>query len=164
MADAAVNPHRVDPYKHFRFRVSWRGRVIAGVSRISGVRRVTESIEVRNGADLSPGRKLPGRTQFDAIVLERGITADCAFADWARTVWNPDSAPEPLQNYRRDIVIELLDATGAVVLALKVFGTWVSEYQAFPDLEAESDVIAIERIRLENEGWERDCSVIAPLD
>ena len=87
MVEFPVNPNRFDPYKNFKFRIKWDGAYIAGVSKISALERTTEVIEFRDGGDASASRKSPGRTEYDAITLERGLTQDRAFEDWANKVW-----------------------------------------------------------------------------
>ena len=163
MAEFTVNPTRFDPYKNFKFRVKWDGQFVAGVSKISALKRTTEVIEHREGGDPSTSRKSPGRTQFDAIMLERGITQDHAFEQWANKVWTLGAglgSEVSLQDFRKDIVIDVYNEAGQLVLAYKVFRCWVSEYQALPDLDANADAVAIEHIKLENEGWERDTSIV----
>ena len=88
MAQFTVNAHRFDPYKNFKFRVKWDGRYVAGVSKVGALKRTTEVVEHREGGDPSTGRKSPGRTKFEAITLERGVTHDNEFEHWANKVWN----------------------------------------------------------------------------
>ena len=166
MAEFSVNPSRVDPYKNFKFRVKWDGRVVAGISKISGLRRSTEVIEHREGSDPSSVHKSPGRTTFDAITLERGVTHDTAFEDWANLVWRRGGGGNEitLSSFRKDIVIELLNEASEVVIAYKVFRCWVSAFTALPDLDANSAAVAFQHITLENEGWERDPSVLEPKE
>jgi phage tail-like protein len=161
-----VNPARVDPYKQFKFRVRWDGRYVAGVHRISPLRRVTEVIVHRDGSDRSTSRKSPGRTDFDAITLERGITHDTEFEAWANKAWRlAGGGPEvSLKDFRKDLRIDLFNEAGQLVIAYKVFRCWVSEYQALPELDANSNAIAIEHIKVENEGWERDETVTEPVE
>jgi phage tail-like protein len=162
MAEFTVNT-RFDPYKNFKFRVKWDGQFVAGVSKISPLRRVTEVVEHREGGDPSTSRKSPGLTQFDAITLERGITHDTAFEQWANKVWTLGAglgSEVSLRDFRKDIFIEIYNEAGQLVLSFKVFRCWVSEYQALPVLDADSNAVAIEHIKLENEGWERDASVV----
>jgi phage tail-like protein len=160
-----VNPHRFDPYKQFKFRVRWDGRYVAGVSRISPLRRTTEVILHREGGDPSSSRKSPGRTEYDAITLERGVTHDPEFEQWANKVWNLGSGIEvSLKDFRKDIAIELHNEAGQLVIAYHVFRCWVSEWQALPELDANASAIAIQRITLENEGWVRDYDVVEPVE
>lgn len=167
MAQFSVNTHRLDPYKNFKFRVKWDGRYIAGVSKVSALKRTTETVEHRAGGDASSPHLSPGRTRFEPITLERGVTHDLAFNDWAAKVWNLGAglgAEVSLADFRKDIVIELLNEAGQLAIAFKVFRCWVSNYQALPELDANAGAIAIESITLENEGWERDASVTEPTE
>ncbi|HEX8844703.1 MAG TPA: phage tail protein [Pyrinomonadaceae bacterium] len=165
MAKFTVNPQRFDPYKNFKFRVRWDGRHVAGIQHVSALRRTTEVLKFREGGDPSSVRKSPGRTEYHPITLERGITHDLEFERWANKVWSLGSGTEvSLKDFRKDIVIEVFNEAGQLVLAYKVFRCWVSEYQALPDLDANSSAIAIEQIRLENEGWERDAEIGEPVE
>ena len=167
MAEFTVNPTRFDPYKNFKFRVKWDGRYVAGISRISALRRTTEVIEHREGGDPSTSRKSPGRTQFEAITLERGVTHDPAFEQWANKVWTLGAAlgaEVSLKDFRKDIFIEIYNEAGQLALAYKVFRCWVSEFQVLPALDANEGAVLLEHIRLENEGWERDTSVPEPAE
>ena len=159
MPPFSVNAHRVDPYTNFKFRVIWNGRVVAGISKIGALRRTTEVIEHRDGGDPSNIRKSPGRTKYEPITLERGVTHDTEFEQWANKVWNFGAGlgnEVSLKDFRRDIVIQLCNEAGQVVLAYKVYRCWVSEFQALPELDANDNAVAIQSIKLENEGWERD--------
>jgi len=167
MAEFTVNPKRFDPYKNFKFRVKWDGHYVAGISRISGLRRTTEVVEHREGGDPSTSRKSPGRNKFDAITLDRGVTHDLEFEKWANQVWILGAglgAEVSLKDFRKDIVLELYNEAGQLVLAYKIYRCWVSEYEILPDLDANANAIAIEHIKLENEGWERDQSVKEPVE
>jgi phage tail-like protein len=167
MAEFTVNPTRYDPYKNYKFRVKWDGKYVAGVSKVSALRRSTDVVEHREGGDPSAMRKSPGLNKFEAITLERGVTHDTAFEDWANKVWKIDSglgSEVDLADFRKDITIEFYNEAGQLVLAYKIFRCWVSEYQALPDLDANANAVAIEHIRIENEGWERDTSVTEPVE
>lgn len=167
MAQFTVNASRFDPYKGFKFKIKWDGRYVAGVSKISALKRSTEVIEHREGGDPSTSRKSPGRTKYEAITLERGVTHDVAFEQWANKVWDYGNGPGTevsLKDFRKNVVLELMNEAGQVVMAYKIFRCWVSEYQALPDLDANAAMVAIERITLENEGWERDQSVVEPTE
>jgi phage tail-like protein len=167
MAQFSVNASRFDPYKNFKFRVKWDGKYVAGVSKVGGLKRTTEVVEHREGGDQSTSRKSPGRVKFEAITLERGVTHDVEFQQWANTVWNFRSrlgAEVPLKDFRKDLIVELYNEAGQIVLAYKVFRAWVSEYQALPDLDANVNAVAIQTITLENEGWERDYAVVEPSE
>jgi phage tail-like protein len=167
MAQFTVNAQRFDPYKNFKFRLKWDGKYVAGISKVSALKRSTEVIEHREGGDPSTSRKSPGRTKYEAITLERGVTHDVAFEQWANKVWNYGAglgAEVSLKDFRKDIVLELLNEAGQVVMAYKIYRCWVSEWQALPDLDANANAIAIQHIKLENEGWERDLSVVEPTE
>ena len=167
MAQFSVNAQRFDPYKNFKFRVKWDGRYVAGVSKVSSLKRTTEVVEHREGGDPSTGRKSPGRNKFEAITLERGVTHDLEFENWANKVWQLNAglgAEVSLKDFRKDILIEMYNEAGQVALTYKVYRCWVSEYQALPDLDANANAVAIQHIKLENEGWERDVSVPEPTE
>ena len=165
MPQFSVNTSRFDPYKNFKFKVKWDGRYVAGITRVSALRRVTEVIEHREGGDPSTSRKSPGRTQFDPITLERGVTHDTEFEAWANKVWHLGTGPgneASLKDFRKDVLIELFNEAGQLVIAYKVFRCWVSEFQALPDLDGNMSGVAIQSITLQNEGWERDEAVTEP--
>ena len=167
MAQFSVNAQRFDPYKNFKFRVKWDGRYVAGVSKVGALKRSTELVEHREGGDPSTSRKSPGRTKFEAITLDRGVTHDTEFEKWANKVWNFGSglgAEVSLKDFRKDIIIEIYNESGQLALAYKVLRCWVSEFQAVPDLDANANAIAIQHIKLENEGWERDYDVTEPSE
>ena len=167
MAQFTVNATRFDPYKNFKFRVKWDGKYVAGISKCSALKRTTEVVEHREGGDPSSSRKSPGRSKYEAITLERGVTHDVEFEQWANKVWNFGSglgAEVSLRDFRKDIIIEVYNEAGQLALAYKVFRCWVSEYQSLPDLDANANAIALEHIKLENEGWERDMEVPEPSE
>jgi len=167
MPQFVVNPHRFDPYKNFKFRVKWDGRYVAGVSKISPLRRTTEVITHREGSDPSIERKSPGRTRYDPIILERGVTHDPEFENWANKVWNLWAglgSEVSLKDFRKDIIIDIYNEAGQIAIAYKVYRCWVSEYQALPQLDANGCVVAIQYLKLENEGWERDKEVTEPTE
>ena len=167
MAQFSVNAQRFDPYKNFKFRVKWDGRYVAGVSKVGALKRSTEVVEHREGGDPSTSRKSPGRTKYEAISLERGVTNDTEFESWANKVWNFGSglgAEVSLKDFRKDVIIDVCNEAGQKAISYKVFRCWVSEYQALPDLDANANAVAIQVIKLENEGWERDYDVTEPAE
>ena len=167
MAQFTVNTTRFDPYKNFKFKVKWDGKYVAGVSKVGSLKRTTEVVKHREGGDPSSTRKSPGRTEYEAITLERGVTHDKEFEQWANKVWNYGSglgAEVSLKDFRKDIIIEVYNETGQLVIAYKVYRCWVSEFQAMPDLDANANAVAIQHIKLENEGWERDNEVAEPTE
>jgi phage tail-like protein len=167
MAQFSVNASRFDPYKNFKFRVKWDGRFVAGVSKVGGLKRTTEVVKHREGGDPSTSRKSPGRTEYEAITLERGVTHDTEFELWANKVWNYGAglgAETSLKDFRKDITIEVYNEAGQLVIAYNVFRCWPSEYQPVPDLDANANAVAIQTLKLENEGWERDYAVTEPTE
>jgi phage tail-like protein len=167
MPSFTVNPQRFDPYKNFKFRIRWDGRYVAGVSKIGALKRTTEVVEHREGGDMSTAHKSPGRTKYEAISIERGVTHDVEFEQWANRVWNYGAGlgmETSLKNFRKDLIIEVYNEAGQLAIAYKVFRAWVSEFQAMPDLDANANAVAIQHIKLENEGWVRDYEVPEPAE
>ena len=167
MAQFSVNAQRFDPYKNFKFRVKWDGKYVAGVSKCSSLKRTTEVVKHREGGDPSSSRKSPGRTEYEAITLERGVTHDKEFEQWANKVWNFGAglgAEVSLKDFRKDFIIELYNEAGQLAIAYKVFRCWVSEFQALADLDANANAVNIQHLKLENEGWERDVEVAEPSE
>jgi phage tail-like protein len=167
MAQFTVNAQRFDPYKNFKFRVKWDGRYVLGVSKVSGLKRTTEVVKHREGGDASTSRKSPGRSEYEAITLERGVTHDTEFEKWANKIWQYGAglgAEVSLKDFRKDLILELYNEAGQLVIAYKIYRAWVSEYQALPDLDANANAVAIQHIKLEIEGWERDLDVTEPTE
>ncbi len=165
MSQFSVNATRFDPYKNFKFRVKWDGRYVAGVSKVSALKRTTEVVEHREGGDPSVSRRSPGRTSFEAITLERGVTHDVEFEQWANKVWNYGAgvgAEVSLKDFRKDLILDFFNEAGQLVISYRIFRAWVSEYQALPELDANANAVAIQSIKLENEGFERDTDVVEP--
>src|SRR5215469_8312659 len=133
MAEFTVNAQRFDPYKNFKFRLKWDGRYVAGASKVSALKRTTEVVKHRAGGDPSTSRKQPGRTEFEAITLERGVTQDLEFEAWAAKVWQIRAglgAEVSLKDFRKDVILDLFNEAGQKVLSYKIYNAWVSEYQA----------------------------------
>jgi phage tail-like protein len=169
MATFTFKPIRLDPYKNFKFRVKWDGKVVAAVSKVGALKRTTEVVKHRDGGDVSSSRKSPGRTEYEAITLERGVTHDPEFEKWAKLAVNFGAKPlegkeVSLKDFRKDIQIEVYNEAGQLAIRYNVFRCWISEYQALPDLDANANAIALEHIKLENEGWDRDPEVTEPED
>ncbi len=167
MAQFSVNAQRFDPYKNFKFRVKWDGKYVAGVSKVGALKRTTEVVSHREGGDPSSQRHSPGSTKYEPIMLERGVTHDREFEQWANKVWNYGSglgAEVSLKDFRKDIIIELMNEAGQVAIAYRVFRCWVSEFTAMPELDANANAVAIQSIQLQNEGWERDYAVTEPTE
>ena len=165
MAQFNVNTFRFDPYKNMKFRVKWDGRYVAGVSKVSSLKRSTEPVTHREGGDPSTLRVSPSVWKYEAITLERGVTHDLEFENWANLInTTSGDASISLKNFRKDITIELLDEQGHPAKAYNVYRCWVSEYHALPELDANAHAIAIEKIVLQNEGIARDVSVGEPAE
>lgn len=167
MAQFSVNAQRFDPYKNFKFRIKWDGNYVAGISKVSALKRTTEVVKHSVGGDSSTSRKSPGQSEFEAITLERGVTHDPEFEKWANKVWNFGSglgSEVSLQDFRKDIIIEMYNEAGQLAISYKVFRCWVSEFQAIPELDASANAVAIQTLKLENEGWERDYEVAEPTE
>jgi phage tail-like protein len=139
---------------------------VAGISKVGALKRTTEVVKHREGGDPSSSRKSPGRTEYDAISLERGVTHDLGFEQWANKVWqlNGGATEVSLKDFRKDLILDVFNEAGQKVISYKIYRCWVSEYQALPDLDANANAVAIQHIKLENEGWERDTSVTEPTE
>lgn len=156
-----ANTHRHDPYRTFKFQVLIDGKAVAGLRKMSALKKSTEAVDWRTAGDPSHVRRLPGGTKYEAITLEQGLTHDPVFENWANLVNNieGDSAMS-LKNFRKDIVINVLNLQGVVAISYQVKGAWVSEYQALPDFDAgTTNTVGIQTIKLEHEGWYRDTAV-----
>ena len=167
MPQFSVNAQRFDPYKNYKFRVKWDGRYVAGISKVGGLKRSVEVVTYRSGGDPSTTHKSPGNAKYDPVTLERGVTHDTEFEKWANKVWNFGSglgAEVSLKDFRKDIIVELYNEAGQVVLAYKIYRCWPSAFTALPDLDASGNAVAIQSITLENEGWERDYAVTEPTE
>jgi len=167
MAQFVANAQRFDPYKNFKFRLKWDGRYVAGISKVSSLKRTTEVVKHREGGDPSTSRKSPGRTEFEAITLERGVTHYPDFEAWAAKVWQVGvglGSEVSLADFRKDVILDFYNEAGQLAISYKIYRAWVSEYQALPDLDANANAVAIQHIKLENEGWERDVSATEPTE
>ncbi|WP_374569185.1 phage tail protein [Ideonella sp.] len=161
-----VNTHRYDPYRTFKFQVLIDGKPVAGLKKMSALKRKTEPIKWRTAGDPSSERILPGATTYEPITLEQGLSHDPVFENWAALVNNiTGDAAMSLKNFRKDIVINVLNLQGKVALSYKIFRAWVSDYQALPDLDAgTTNTVGIQTMTLQHEGWQRDASVAEPLE
>uniref|UniRef100_B0T4K0 Conserved hypothetical phage tail protein n=1 Tax=Caulobacter sp. (strain K31) TaxID=366602 RepID=B0T4K0_CAUSK len=167
MPSVSTNTQRTDPYNNFKFRLKWNGKYVAGVSKVSSLKRSTEAINFREGGDPSTSRVQPGQTKFEPITLERGVTLDLEFESWVRQVWNFRAGlgmESSLASFRRDITLEFYNDAGQLVYAYNIYRCWPSEYEALPELDASANAVAIQTLVLQNEGWERDTSVTAPKE
>lgn len=158
-----VNAHRIDPYKNYKFRILWDGRVVLGVSKVSALKRTTEVVKHRDGGDNSRDSKSPGRTTYEGVTLERGVTQDLEFEKWANLVhpWSGDAAMD-LKDMYKDCTLEVMNEAGHVAKRYFLYRCWVSEFTAMPDLDANANAIAIESLKLELAGWERDAETKEP--
>jgi len=163
----SVNPHRIDPYQQFKFRVKWDGQYIPGIVHISGLNRQTEVVQHRAGGDLNSIRRIPGKTVYEPVTIKRGRTHDPEFERWANKVYSYGSGvgnEVSLKDFRKDIIIELCNEAGQTVMAFKIFRCWPSRYSALSELNALHNTVALETLVLEHEGWERDTSVSEPVE
>lgn len=158
-----VNAHRLDPYKNYKFRVIWDGRPVMGVSKIGALKRTTEVVKHRSGGENSTDHKSPGRTTYDSLTMERGITHDLEFEKWANLVhpFAGDVAMD-LVNYKKELTLEIMNEKGHVAKRYFLHSCWVSEFTAVPDLDANANAVAIEHLKVELEGWERDVQTKEP--
>ncbi len=157
------NAKRFDPYKNFKFRILWDNKPVLGVSKVSALKRTTEVVKHRDGGDNSTDHKSPGRTTYDAITLERGLTHDPEFEKWANKVhpFSGDTAMD-LADYKKDLTLEMMNEKGQVVYRYFLYYCWVSEYTAMPELNANANAVSIESLKIELEGWDRDLSTKEP--
>lgn len=161
----SVNSYRFDPYRNFKFRIKWDGKYVAGLKKCSALKKSTEVTEWRESGDPTSSRKLPGKTKYEPITLEAGVTHDPTFEDWANLVNKcHDDAAMSLKGFRKDVTIDVFNLQDSKVLSYNVYNCWVSEFQALPELDAGGNAIAIQTIKLECEGWERDTAVTEPTE
>lgn len=165
MPQFTVNPHRLDPYKNFKFRVKWDGKYVAGISKIGPLVKTTQVVTHREGGDAGNLRKSPGQTDFAPIIIERGVTHDPEFEEWANKVFQlgaGNGTEVSLKDFRKDLIIELFNEAGQLAIAYKVYRCWISEFQALPELDASGNAVLIQYLKIENEGWERDTDITEP--
>lgn len=161
-----VNAHRHDPYRTFKFQCLIDGRPVAGLQKMGALKKTTEQVKWRTGGDPSHQRIMPGGTSYEAVTLEQGLTHDPIFEEWANLVNNIDGdSAMSLVNFRKDIVINVLNLQGQVAISYQLKRAWVSEYQALPEFDSNSmNTIGIQTITLQHEGWERDTAVSEPSE
>jgi len=165
MPQFSVNTHRIDPYKNFKFRVIWENQPVAGLSKMSAVKRITEVVEWREAGGPSIIRKMPGRSKFEPITLEAGLTHDRQFLAWAEQVSSPQGdAAASLVNYRKEVTIEVLNLQGTPAIAIKLRRAWVSEFQVLSEMDANANAVAIQMLKLEYEGFSIDEGVTEPAE
>lgn len=161
MAEFSVNAYRLDPYASWGFHVKWDGKIVPGITRIGGLAWTTEALPFRNGADPADTHVVPGLTTYAPLVLERGRTHDTAFEDWANLV-GAVANPRSLKTFRKDVTIELLNEQRSIVMAFRVLRCWPSHYSPLGPLDADANLLALETLTLQNEGFERDTGVKEP--
>jgi phage tail-like protein len=163
MAEFTINAQRFDPYLGCNFRLKWDGRYVAGVTKMSALKHSTDPVVHREGGDPSHDRKSPGRTKYDAVTFERGVTHDTDFENWANLVHSLE-APISLKNFRKDITVDFFNEAGQLAISYHLLRCWPSEYQALPALDAGTAGIAIQTLKVELEGWTRDVAVTEPTE
>ncbi len=168
--------YRYDPYRNFKFRLKWDGKYVAGMSKVSALTRTTQVITHRAGSDPTKLRRMPGQSEFAAITLERGVTHDVAFEQWANKVWDYHNSTiddqqggtgnqdVSLKDFRKDITLEVYNEAGLKDIAYTIYRCWPSEFVALPEMDANGNAVAITLLKLENEGWERDTSLAEPTE
>lgn len=161
-----VNAHRHDPYRTFKFQILIDGKPVAGLKKMGALKRKTEAIKWRSAGDPSKERILPGGTSYEPITLEQGLSHDLGFEAWANLVNNVEGdAAMSLKNFRKDIVINVLNLQGQVAISYQVYRAWVSEYQALPEMDAGTmNAVGIQTLTLQHEGWQRDTAVSEPSE
>jgi phage tail-like protein len=160
MPKFTVNSTKFDPYLGFRFKLKWDGQYVAALNKCSALKKTTEVTPWYEGGDSSGPHQIPGKTKYDPITLEAGVTYDTTFEDWANKVNNfLGDASSSLATFRKNITIEVYNTEGTKILAYNVYRCWPSEYQALPQLDASGNAVMITTLKLENEGWQRDSSV-----
>jgi phage tail-like protein len=164
MAEFTVNPTRYDPYLSHMFRVMWDGVYVAGLSKMGPLTRTTTSVQHRDGGDASRNRLSPGLTSHAAVTFERGVTHDLAFEAWANKVASLAAPGISLPDFRKDLTIHVFNEAGQLVIGYLMYRCWVSEYTALPQFDASTAAVAIQSMKIENEGWERDTSITEPKE
>lgn len=163
----SININRFDPYKTFLFLVYFdiAATPVAGISKVTGLKRSSDPIEYKEGGNPII-RKGLGRTKYEPITLERGLTHDTDFELWANAaqVLDKGAANTSLKLLRKQLRIELLNEARQPVHRYIIHRCWVSEYQAIGDLDAGQNAIAIEHIKVEHEGWEHDLTLTEPQE
>ena len=165
MSQFPVNTQRIDPYKNFKFRLKSSGQYVAGVSKVSALKRTSEVVAHRPGGAAPSATASLERTSFEPITLEQGVTESREFHEWASLARNFKAgfgSDASRAGVRKDLYLELHNAAGQVVLAYRIYRCWVSEYQAMPELDATAHSIVFAHLKLEHEGWEQDASVTEP--
>ena len=160
MARMSASTNRFDPFRTFRFKVKWDNQYVAGLTKMGALKRSTEMVEFREAGENITSRKLPGKTKYDAVTLEAGVTYDTAFSDWANLVNDFAShSITSLGQFRKNITVDVFNEAGILAISYNLYRAWVADYQALPDLDSSANAVAITTIKLEYEWFERDLSV-----
>jgi phage tail-like protein len=161
-----ANAHRHDPYRTFKFQVLIDGQPVAGLKKMGALKKKTDPIKWRTAGDPSHERILPGGTSYEPVILEQGLTHDPVFETWANKVNNLEGdAAMSLKEFRKDIVINVLNLQGKVAISYKLSRAWVSDFQALPDFDSITmNAVGIQSITLQHEGWQRDAGTPEPVE
>jgi phage tail-like protein len=162
-----VNAHRHDPYRTFKFQVLLGGVTVAGLSKMGAIKRTTEAVKWRSAGDVSSQRVMPGGSTWEPVSLEQGLSHDPVFEEWANQVNNvvDGDAGMSLLNYRRDVVINVMNLQGVPVISYVLRRAWVSEFQALPEFDANNmNTVGIQSIIMQHEGAFRDTAVVEPAE
>jgi phage tail-like protein len=170
MAEFTVDAQRLEPYQGSKFKLKWLNAqgvmtYVAGISKVSALKRTTAVVTFRDGGLPSTNLEVPGHTTFEPITLERGVTHDLEFEAWAAKVWQVGAglgAEVSLKDFRKDVILDFFNEAGQLAISYNIYGAWPSEYQALPDLDANANAIAIQHLKLQHQGWKRDTSVTEP--
>jgi phage tail-like protein len=151
--------YKVNPYRNFRFKLKMEGKVVAGFNKTSDLTRTTQPVKFRGGNDATIESRTPGQTEYTPLTLERGVTQDVVFSQWCNKVWDyttmSSKNPTSLSDFRKDLVLEVYNEAGKVVLSYTLYNAWPSKFEAMPELDARSDFVAIASLVLQNEGWQK---------
>jgi phage tail-like protein len=167
VANTSLPTTLVNPYLTYNFIVKWDNQPVAAVSRVSGLTRTTSVVPFRAGGQPQTTFKIPGQTDYHPVTLERGITTDQAFEQWANKVWDYPNTTKfgnevSLKDFRKNIQIEVYNQAGQLAIRYNLYRCWPSEYIALPELAAAANVVALASLTLQHEGWDRDTSVQPP--
>lgn len=134
----------------------------AGFSSVTLPKASVGEITYRENIDNQRSSKIPGLVKFDPITLSRGVTASRDLYDWYRLVndelallsaanelsMNTSTAPLQSDNFRKDVVIEVLNRKGDPIKAWYIFNAWPTVYSPGNDLDANSEEKLIESLTL----------------
>jgi phage tail-like protein len=151
-----------DPYRTFKFGVRFGDTTVAGMTKVSALSRTVTPNELKEGGDLLAPRQNPGAVHYEEVVLERGLTLDSSFEDWANAVLKLQQDPGSVSGFKRTVFIDVYDMAGnplkresKPITTYKLNRAWITKYTALPALDAGTDGVGIQSITLHHEGWER---------